>query len=139
MSTRSVWTVGNYKCGPDEDDWFPAGTRVDGVLTAADLKEGLEAGTFTLTDPNPRPEEDIASAVADIEDETAAALEEGRYEDLSKGDLKAEIERRNEGREADDSMLVSGNKSDLVERLEADDASTGVEVEAPEGEAPEES
>lgn len=43
------------------------------------------------------------------------------YESLKVADLKAEIERRNEGRDEEDQIPATGNKADLVEALAADD------------------
>lgn len=40
-------------------------------------------------------------------------------------DLKAEIDRRNEGRDEADLLSVEGNKADLVATLDADDAASG--------------
>lgn len=40
-------------------------------------------------------------------------------------DLKAEIDRRNEGRDETDLLSVEGNKADLVATLDADDAASG--------------
>lgn len=44
------------------------------------------------------------------------------YSALKVADLKAEIERRNEGREGDALLSVEGKKADLIAILEADDA-----------------
>lgn len=43
------------------------------------------------------------------------------YDSFKVADLKAEIERRNEGREDADLLSLEGNKADLVATLEADD------------------
>ncbi len=45
------------------------------------------------------------------------------YESQTVGELKDEIDSRNEGRDEGDKLSRSGNKSDLVETLEADDES----------------
>lgn len=45
------------------------------------------------------------------------------YDGLSLGDLKAEIERRNEGRPEKKRLHVSGSKAELVARLQLDDQS----------------
>ena len=44
------------------------------------------------------------------------------YEAMKVADLKAEIERRNEGREDADLLTADGKKADLVAVLQADDA-----------------
>lgn len=44
------------------------------------------------------------------------------YNALKVADLKAEIERRNEGREGDAVLSTEGKKAELVAVLEADDA-----------------
>jgi hypothetical protein len=46
----------------------------------------------------------------------------GGYASMKVADLKAEIERRNEGREEPDRLPGDGKKADLVAALEADDA-----------------
>lgn len=46
----------------------------------------------------------------------------GGYSSMKVADLRAEIERRNEGREEADLLSVEGKKADLVSVLEADDA-----------------
>lgn len=50
------------------------------------------------------------------------------YASLKVADLKAEIEKRNDGREDDAKLSTEGNKGDLVAALEADDAKTGDEA-----------
>lgn len=45
-------------------------------------------------------------------------------QDMTKAELQAEIDRRNEGREDDAKLSRSGNKDDLLAALEADDADT---------------
>lgn len=55
--------------------------------------------------------------------EVEGASEAGGYAKLSKADLQAEIDRRNEEREDDEQIVRKGaNKPDLVAALEADDA-----------------
>jgi len=44
------------------------------------------------------------------------------YNALKVADLRAEIEKRNEGREEDAALSTEGKKVDLVAALEADDA-----------------
>lgn len=44
------------------------------------------------------------------------------YADMKVPDLKAEIESRNESRDGEDQLSTSGNKAELVELLNADDA-----------------
>ena len=43
------------------------------------------------------------------------------YEALKVADLKAEIERRNDGREESDRLSGEGKKADLIAALQADD------------------
>lgn len=80
-------------------------------------EEDLYAG---LVDPGVDPPE---SLVAAVEGSQRIEVEDG-YDDLVKKDLEALIDRRNEGREADDLIVVAGkrNKPDLIKALEADDA-----------------
>lgn len=49
------------------------------------------------------------------------APDAGPYDDLKAADLKAEIEKRNEGREDDAKISTAGNKAELVAALTADD------------------
>jgi hypothetical protein len=44
------------------------------------------------------------------------------YESLKVADLRAEIEKRNEGRDESDLLPVDGKKADLVAALEDDDS-----------------
>jgi hypothetical protein len=44
------------------------------------------------------------------------------YDDMSKAELKAEIEKRNAGYDEEYQLSVSGNKDELISRLEEDDA-----------------
>jgi len=54
------------------------------------------------------------------------------YQALKVADLRAEIERRNEGRDPEEQLSADGKKADLVAALEADDqASTGGAHAAP--------
>jgi hypothetical protein len=50
------------------------------------------------------------------------ATETEGYEAMTVPKLKAEIERRNEGREGDALLSVEGRKPDLIAVLQADDA-----------------
>lgn len=45
------------------------------------------------------------------------------YSDMTKAELQDEIERRNADRDEDDHLSKSGNKAELVARLEEDDES----------------
>lgn len=49
---------------------------------------------------------------------------DGGYADMKAADLKAEIEKRNEGRADDAKLSTSGNKAELVAALVADDAAS---------------
>lgn len=55
-------------------------------------------------------------------DESDAPESEG-YAAMKVDELKAEIESRNEDRDADDLLSTEGRKADLVATLEADDSS----------------
>lgn len=87
----------------------------------------------------PRLRHATTGAVVDVSEETAgllgsewAAVDPSKSEDakgsgyraLTKADLKAAIEARNDGRDPDGSnyLPTDGNKADLVAILEADDA-----------------
>jgi hypothetical protein len=79
-----------------------------------------------------------SGAVVEVADEKVAGLgsswvpadgekspaPESRYEGQKVDDLKAEIERRNQGRDEADLLSADGKKADLVAALEADDAAT---------------
>lgn len=74
------------------------------------------------------PDSDVPADVAKRIDNPKAWAEapksdEGPYAGLKVGDLKAEIERRNEGREDEAKLPASGNKAELLAVLVADDAS----------------
>ena len=67
-------------------------------------------------------DDDTASRLlADGWSATEAARAEG-YAAMKVADLKAEVERRNEGREDECRLPVDGKKADLIAALEADDA-----------------
>lgn len=53
--------------------------------------------------------------------EGADAPEPGPYDGLKLDELKAEIEKRNEGREDDAKVSTAGKKADLAAALVADD------------------
>lgn len=85
----------------------------------------------TLYPAGSTPPKDIAEQITnpkawgDTDTPAAESDEDGpqSYGSLSKADLVAEIEKRNDGREDDATLPTSGNKADLVAALEADDAS----------------
>lgn len=73
-----------------------------------------------------------AGAVVNVSDETAARLGAGweslesasgseGYDALTVDDLKDDIRSRNEGRDEDDRLPLTGTKAELVAALEADD------------------
>lgn len=69
--------------------------------------------------PAGTPESEIDGEVtADVWDGEAAG---GRYVDLKVDELKAEIAKRNEGRDDADLISDEGKKADLVAALELDD------------------
>lgn len=61
---------------------------------------------------------DPAAAGADAGDDGDTG---GAYGSLKVADLRAEIDRRNEGRDEADRLSTEGKKADLVATLEADD------------------
>lgn len=83
----------------------------------------------------PRLQHAVSGVVVSCDEETAARLgtewtqtgdapsDSADYAALKVADLRAEIERRNEGRDEADQLSVEGKKADLVAALEADDAS----------------
>ena len=93
--------------------------RQPGTLMAVALLEG---------DPVPEWATDLVHADDLDNGSEAPASETGdkprSYADLSKSDLKAEVEARNEARDEDDLIEVDapGNKAELIAALEADDA-----------------
>ena len=57
-----------------------------------------------------------------VDGQSELELDEGRsYEDMTKKELLAEIDRRNEDRDEEDHLPTSGVKADLVLVLEEDD------------------
>ena len=72
----------------------------------------------------------VVFSVADSKDSRYAgdrygdldAQEPSKYEGLKVAELKAEIARRNEGRDEDSRVPSEGAKPDLVKALDADDA-----------------
>lgn len=58
-------------------------------------------------------------------DDEELELEEDGYEAMKVADLKAEIERRNADRPADDQLSTKGRHADLVATLVADDEEQG--------------
>jgi hypothetical protein len=79
-----------------------------------------EAGTV----PPAEVAEQISNPKAwgDQADDAAGAAGDEGYDALKVDDLKAEIARRNEGRDEADRIPDDGKKADLVAALEADDA-----------------
>lgn len=55
------------------------------------------------------------------EDEEDEGLDPDDYETTSNDDLRAEIARRNEGRDEADQLSMEGRKANLIATLEADD------------------
>lgn len=47
--------------------------------------------------------------------------EDNDYDEMSVAELRDEIDRRNEGRDEDDRIHVTGTKADLIDRLIEDD------------------
>lgn len=78
----------------------------------------------------PRLRKTASGVVVNVDDETAARLSgyepadesAGGYSQMRVAELRAEIERRNEGRDEADRLSADGRKADLVAVLEADDA-----------------
>lgn len=68
------------------------------------------------------PGDDVPADVADLINAPGVFEDEdGDYSSLKVADLKAEIAKRNEGREEADQIPFDGNKVALVAALEADD------------------
>ena len=68
--------------------------------------------------PNPY----LAAALREQQEKRrAVAAETEGYDALTVDDLKAEIDKRNEGRGEDARLSKTGNKADLIQALEADD------------------
>ncbi|HET8627740.1 MAG TPA: SAP domain-containing protein [Thermomicrobiales bacterium] len=72
----------------------------------------------------------VSGSIVRVDDATAATLgteyvkydgQTGGYADMKVADLRAEIERRNEGRDEADRLPDDGRKADLIAVLEADD------------------
>lgn len=63
----------------------------------------------------------VGALGSDWESADAAPASEG-YSSLKVDELKAEIERRNEGRGDADLLAADGKKADLIAALEADDS-----------------
>lgn len=83
-------------------------TLVEGVVYDAGTDEADIDGADTVT--------------ADVWDqESSEDGNGGDYSDFKAADLKAEIERRNEGRGEDDLIPTTGNKAELIAALVADD------------------
>lgn len=61
-------------------------------------------------------------------DSDSTDVDDKGYASLKVADLKAEIEKRNDGREDDAKLSTEGNKGDLVAALEADDAKASDEA-----------
>lgn len=62
------------------------------------------------------------SGAGDDEDESDDEPLEAPYDQYTNAQLRAEIERRNEDREDDEKLALTGTKPELVERLDEDDA-----------------
>ncbi|MGW3888895.1 SAP domain-containing protein [Micromonospora chokoriensis] len=62
-----------------------------------------------------------SSWVPEDQPKAAASSPDSGYEGMKVADLKAEIDRRNEGRDEADRVSSEGKKADLVAALEADD------------------
>jgi hypothetical protein len=74
----------------------------------------MRVGTQTPQQPKPRPAGAAGENVLPPEDEVD-------YSSWSVDELKAEIDARNEEEGRTEKIATSGKKSDLVDRLEADD------------------
>ena len=103
------------------------------TMTTDELEAELERRRAEVVDPkkladlmtNPG---GLKGAEADEEDEDDGPLE-APYDQYSKAKLSAELARRNEERDEDDQLALSGNKQELVDRLDEDDASEDDEEE----------
>jgi hypothetical protein len=97
------------------------GTANTAGLTTEQLEEELERRRAAeVTDPRTLfGQEGVAGALAGEEDEDTL---EPPYDQYTKSELLAELSRRNDNREDDNQLPLSGNKDDLVARLDEDDA-----------------
>ncbi|MFI5833208.1 SAP domain-containing protein [Micromonospora sp. NPDC051300] len=89
------------------------------IVTVADHKDNRFAAPLWRVDDGSAPGSTPAAGPAGSESA-------GGYDGLKVDDLKAEIERRNTGRDTADLLSTEGRKADLVAVLVADDtARTG--------------
>jgi len=65
-----------------------------------------------------------AAASSDSDEDDEEALE-APYDQYTKGELSAELIRRNETRSDDDQLPISGTKQELVDALDEDDSEQG--------------
>lgn len=87
-------------------------------LTKTVVRKGVVYGIGTAESDIP----DAGTISADVWDGSAAAGTDGGYSDLKLDELKDEIRKRNEGRDDDAKLPLTGNKAELAAALEADDA-----------------
>lgn len=103
------------------------------VVNVADSKAGrFGHGYKRISDDGPAPAtasrgKARAKAAAPAPAPAADPAPASDYSAQKVDDLKAEIARRNEGRDEGDQLPATGNKSDLVAALEADDAASAGE------------
>lgn len=69
--------------------------------------------------------DDASKIVADVWDGSGDDSSDEGYSALKVDELKDEIRSRNEGRDEDDTLPLTGTKAELVAALEADDAASG--------------
>jgi len=109
-----ILTKHEYKSVAEDDDF----EFVEEIPLIEDLPE---------TEPEPVVETPVVESVEEVDEVEEEYDVEDEDEDVppysewKKAELVEEIEARNEGREDDLHLAVSGTKAELVERLEADD------------------
>lgn len=91
----------------EDGTYVPDSPAEESRVTTDMMRQGV-----IPTDRKPQPN-GVSGSSDDDEDEA--------YEDWTAADLKAEIEDRNQGREADQKIPISGTKQELADRLYADD------------------
>lgn len=93
-----------------------ANVAVDGTMYGPDYPANKVTDEVAKQITNPRAWGKGQDADADSGSNAPKTLD-----DMTAGELKAEIDTRNEGREDDAKISKSGNKAELLEALKADD------------------
>lgn len=110
----------------DEPAWNPASVEASGNhLTLTEEEVELIRQRREKAENAPTPKIRTSDAVNDDDDEDDDDEDEALeppYDDHTNDALRGEIVRRNEGRDEESKLSVSGNKAELIETLENDDA-----------------